>query len=138
MNYLKNIQEFLNSGNITISKPRKNRPNSNPMCVIEISDLHVLKHRIIPIFKKSISQLPTLNSKKVKDLIDWCIWHDIFYNGYHTLPYPQPPTPQPPALAGGKGGRGLGRDLINDIMFLSKNWNNYRLSTYKSNEKSLL
>jgi hypothetical protein len=42
------IQEYVNSGNLLITSPRKNRLVSNPTVVLEINNIHVLKNKIVP------------------------------------------------------------------------------------------
>lgn len=44
----KSIKEYLNAGNLTIVPGRKNVLTSNPMVVLEINAIHVLKNVIIP------------------------------------------------------------------------------------------
>lgn len=44
------LKEYFKAGNLSITKPRKNRIASNPTCILEINDIHILKHQIIPIF----------------------------------------------------------------------------------------
>ncbi|CAL1705858.1 unnamed protein product [Somion occarium] len=104
----KKIKEYLNSVNLSISKPRSNRINSNSTCVLEIINIHILHNVIIPIFSVKCEGFQILQSKKLKDFNDWFIVVKIYYNGYHIL--------------------AEGISLINDI---KSNWNNFRLSTNK-------
>lgn len=92
------IKEILNpSSNLIISNPRKNRPNSNITVNLDITDIHVLKNKIRPLFSLTAKH-PSgpsgrgehqvediLRSKKIKDFKDWCIIIDIYYFGYHLL-----------------------------------------------------
>lgn len=107
---LKKIKEYLNSGILSITKPRKNRINSNPTCILDLNNIHVLKNVIIPTLKDCEFQKLHPLCQKIKDFNDWCILVNIFYNGYHRL--------------------AEGVALINEIR---SNWNKFRLST--SNNK---
>jgi hypothetical protein len=88
------IKEYLDAGNLNITQPRKDIANSNPMVVLEINKIHVLKNVIIPLlasedatpYYKNVSNFNILQSKKVKDFYDWSILVNIYYYGYHTLP----------------------------------------------------
>lgn len=64
------IKEALNNEtNIIITKPRKNRPNSNATVCLDITNIHFLKNKVVPIFTgQSI-----LKSKKLKDFKDWAV-----------------------------------------------------------------
>jgi cytochrome c oxidase subunit 3 len=109
----KKIKEYFNlsSNNLNIVKSCKNRPNSSPMVIFEITQIHMLKNFIVPIFyKKNI-----LLSKKLKDFNDWAIIVNIYYHGYHLLPE--------------------GLAIINEI---KNRWNNFRLSTSSSSLTSNL
>lgn len=79
------------------------------MVILEFNDIHVLKNVILPIFSKNDCNFTILQSKKLKDFLDWSIIVNIYYLGYHLLPE--------------------GISLINEI---KNNWNNFRLSTNKS------
>ena len=100
---LKKIKEYfyLSSTNLNIIQPRKNMPNSSSMVIFEITQIHILKNIIVPLFSK----LNILKSKKLKDFYDWSIIVNIYYHGYHLLPE--------------------GLSIISEI---KNRWNNFRLS----------
>lgn len=104
------IKKYVNSGNLIITPPRKNRPVSNSTVVLEINNIHALKNVIVPLFTEKVtkkgSKLRTLQSKKFKDFCDWSILVNIYFYGYHRLPE--------------------GISLINDI---KSRMNNFRLTT---------
>lgn len=108
---LSKIQEYLKSGNLIISKPRKGRPNSNATVVLEFNKIYVLKTIIIPLFYRylfpngdkekflflSINQIKPLSfmvdnnfsilqTKKSQDFCYWSIIVNIVFYGYHKLP----------------------------------------------------
>lgn len=63
----KRIQIFLNTdAKLNITKSRLNRPNSNPIVCLDITDIQFLKKNIVPIYSK----LGILKSKKLKDFKD--------------------------------------------------------------------
>ena len=121
----KSNNNFSNSIVINIFKARANRENSNPVCVIDIHNIHLLKNLIMPIFKvrDNITGLMiySLKTKKLQDFNDWCILVYIFYYGYNRL--------------------SESISIINEIRL---SWNNFRLqnltltSTYSANFTNLL
>src|SRR6266571_2496402 len=62
-------------------KPRINRPNSSATVSLDITNIQILKNKIVPIFSKP----GILKSKKLKDFNDWSIILDIYYYGYHLI-----------------------------------------------------
>ena len=46
--------------------PRPNRPNSNATVVLDVTELHILKNSIIPIFN-SIGETVLFKTKKLTD-----------------------------------------------------------------------
>lgn len=77
------IKDTLNpSSNVIITNPRKDRPNSNITVCLDITDIHILKNKIKPLFLLE----NILKSKKLKDFKDWSMVVDIYYLGYHLLP----------------------------------------------------
>jgi hypothetical protein len=111
MNLFDRIKELLNIKNqLNITPPRKNRPNSNATVNLDITDIHILKNKIVPVFKTH-KGIGILKSKKLKDFNDWSIVVDIYYLGYHLIPE--------------------GKLLITEI---KNRWNNFRLSTHNLNK----
>ena len=120
------IREYLKSGNITITKPRKDRPNQNTTVVLEFNQITVLKTIIIPLFSKFFSEekyfsinnenffisflennnFSILQTKKLQDFYYWSIIVTIVFYGYHTLP--------------------KGKSIINEIKYCM---NSFRLTT---------
>lgn len=82
---LKKIQDFLTTGNLNIYSPRKNRPNSDSMCVLEITNISKIKNIIIPIISKQKNEFQLLNSKKIIDFKLWSMLVNIIYFGYHRI-----------------------------------------------------
>lgn len=79
----KRIQEFLDpTSNLIITKPRENRAKASITVCLDITNIHILKNKILPFFSKK----GILKSKKLKDFKDWSILIDIYYFGYHLLP----------------------------------------------------
>lgn len=78
---------------------------STQMVILEFNNIHFLKNVIVPLFTRT----KLLNSKKKKDFNDFCVLVNIYYYGYHTI----------------AEGESLAREIIS-------NWNNFRLSTYKT------
>jgi hypothetical protein len=77
------IKDFLNiSNNLSITKPRLDRSNSNATVSLDITDIHILKKSIVPGYSKD----GILKTKKFKDFNDWSFVVDIYYFGYHLLP----------------------------------------------------
>ena len=113
INILNRIKDFFNiSNNLSITKPRLDRSNSNATVSLDITDIHILKKKsIVPLNSKD----GKLKTKKFKDFNDWSFVIDIYYFGYHLLPE--------------------GKLLITEI---KNSWNNFRLSThYLNNKKNL-
>lgn len=104
-------QEYLKSGNLITSKPRKGRLNYNATVVLEFNQMYVLKTLIIPLFYRylfhngekenflflSINQIKPisflednnfsiLQTKKLQDFCYWSIIVNIVFYGYHKLP----------------------------------------------------
>lgn len=104
----KSNNNFSDSIVINTIKARPNRVNSNPGCVIDIRNIHLLKNFIIPIFKVKNNitglMLDSLMTKKLQDFNDWCILVYICYYGYNRLSDSLP--------------------IINEI---KSSWNNFRL-----------
>jgi hypothetical protein len=112
LNLLERIKDFFNiNSNLNITKARINRPNSNATISLDITDIHILKNKIVPIFS-TLNGNSNLKSKKLKDFKDWSIVIDIYYFGYHLIP--------------------SGKFLITEI---KSRWNNFRLSTNNLNKK---
>ena len=44
------IAEFFKSGNVNITKPRKNKINSNPTVTLDYTNIHFLKNVVVPLF----------------------------------------------------------------------------------------
>ena len=103
------IVRFFKSGTVHITKPRKNRINSNPTVTLDYTNIHFLKTSVVGILSNKLNEFKILNSKKAKDFNDWVMLVDIFYYGYHNLPE--------------------GVALVNEI---TSRWNNFRLSTNKT------
>jgi LAGLIDADG endonuclease len=62
------IKDFLNiSNNLSITKPRLDRSNSNATVSLDITDIHILKKSIVPLYSKD----GILKTKKFKDFNDW-------------------------------------------------------------------
>jgi len=115
------IKDFLNiSNNLSITKPRLDRSNSNATVSLDITDIHILKKSIVPLYSKD----GILKTKKFKDFNDWSFVLDIYYFGYHLLP------PPPCAAAGGRGGKLL-------ITEIKNSWNNFRLSTHRMSRQTI-
>jgi cytochrome c oxidase subunit 3 len=86
LNLLERIKDlFKINSNLNITKARINRPNSNATISLDITDIHILKNKIVPIFS-SFNGNSILKSKKLKDFKDWSIVIDIYYFGYHLIP----------------------------------------------------
>lgn len=68
------------SNNLSITKPRLDRSNSNATVSLDITDIHILKKSIVPLYSKD----GILKTKKFKDFNDWSV--DIYYFGFHLLP----------------------------------------------------
>ena len=108
--YLHNKLNINFSDSIVINtfKARANRVNSNPVCVIDIHNIHLLKNLTISIFKlkdnKTGLMVNSLMTKKLQDFNDWCILVNIFYYGYNQIFESIP--------------------IINEIRL---SWNNFRL-----------
>ncbi|HMG15626.1 MAG TPA: cytochrome c oxidase subunit 3 [Saprospiraceae bacterium] len=112
LNLFERIKDLFNiRSNFIFNKPRLNRPNSNATVSLDITNIQILKNKIVPIFSKS----GILKSKKLKDFNDWSIIVDIYYYGYHLIPE--------------------GKALITEI---KNQWNNFRLSTSFVNKKNNL
>jgi LAGLIDADG DNA endonuclease family protein/NUMOD1 domain-containing protein len=82
---LKKIKEFLKAGNLNTYSPRKNRPNTKSVCVLEITNINTLKNIVVPIFTKNDTEFQVLNSKKSKDFKLWSMLLDIIFMGYHKI-----------------------------------------------------
>jgi len=105
------IKDFFNiSNNLSITKPRLDRSNSNATVSLDITDIQFLKKSIVPLYSKD----GILKTKKFKDFNDWSFVVDTYYFGYHLLPE--------------------GKLLITEI---KNSWNNFRLSTHYLNNKNL-
>lgn len=79
----KKIVQFLGVGNLNIYSIRQNKPNSNPVIVLEINKIKQLINNLIPlIYDNNIVILKTL---KKEDFLLWLKLIDIYYKGYHTL-----------------------------------------------------
>jgi len=112
LNLFERIKDLFNiRSNFIFNKPRLNRPNSNATVSLDITNIQILKNKIVPIFSKS----GILKSKKLKDFNDWSIIVDIYYYGYHLIPE--------------------GKALITEI---KNQWNNFRLSISFVNKKNNL
>nr|WVH38038.1 LAGLIDADG endonuclease [Ganoderma leucocontextum] len=96
------IVDYFQFGNINTYQTKN---NSRQVVTIEFNNIHFLKIVIVSLFTKT----KLLNSKKLKDFNDFCTLVDVYYYGYHTIPE----------------GESLAREIIS-------NWNNFRLSTYKT------
>jgi hypothetical protein len=85
LNLFERIKDLLKiKNNLNLTKPRKNRPNSNATVNLDITDIHILKNKIVPIFYTH-KGIGILKSKKLKDFNDWSIVVDIYYFGYHLI-----------------------------------------------------
>lgn len=84
LDLLRDINAYLgkNVGNLTIVKPNKNRPNANPMVILEFNQVTFLKNNIAALLAKP----NVLLSNKFKDFTYWALLVNIYYFGYHTLP----------------------------------------------------
>jgi hypothetical protein len=113
------IKDFLNiSNNLSITKPRLDRSNSNATVSLDITDIYILKKSIVPLYSKD----GILKTKKFKDFNDWSFVVDIYFFGYHLVP-------PPPSLKGGGGNL-----LITEI---KNSWNNFRLSTHRLSRQTI-
>lgn len=75
----------MNVVNLNVYSPRKNRPNSNSVCVLEITNINKLKNIIIPIFNINKKEFQLLNSKKNIDFKLWSILVNIIYFESHKI-----------------------------------------------------
>jgi hypothetical protein len=55
------------SNNLSINKPRLDRSNFNATVSLDITDIHILKKSIVPLYSKD----GILKTKKFKDFNDW-------------------------------------------------------------------
>ena len=103
------IAAFFKAGTVLNNKPRPNRPTHSPTVSLDYREIVFLKTVVAVILTSEENHVKLFNTKKARDFEDWLKLLDIFYFGYHTLPE--------------------GMALVNKI---TSNWNNFRLSTYKS------
>ena len=78
----RNIRNFLGKGNLLMGKVRKDRPNSNPVIILEVNKIQELKDVLIPLMYDNNDII--LKTLKNKDFFLWLKLVDLYYKGYHT------------------------------------------------------
>ena len=79
----KKIVQFIGVGNLNIHSIRQNRPNSNPVIILEINKIKQLINNLIPLMYDN--NTITLKTLKKEDFFLWLKLIDIYYKGYHIL-----------------------------------------------------
>ena len=78
----RNIRNFLGVGNLLIGKARKDRPNSNPVIILEVNKIQELIDVLIPLMYDNNDII--LKTLKNKDFFLWLKLVDLYFKGYHT------------------------------------------------------
>ena len=78
----RNIRNFLGVGNLLMGKVRKDRPNSNPVIILEVNKIKELIDVLIPLMYDNNDII--LKTLKKNDFLLWLKLVDLYYKGYHT------------------------------------------------------
>ena len=78
----RSIRNFLGVGNLLMGKVRKDRPDSNPVIILEVNKIKELIDILIPLIYDNNNII--LKTLKNKDFFLWLKLVDLYYKGYHT------------------------------------------------------
>ena len=78
----RSIRNFLGVGNLLMGKVRKDRPDSNPVIILEVNKIQELIDVLIPLMYDNNDII--LKTLKNKDFFLWLKLVDLYYKGYHT------------------------------------------------------